>query len=351
MTDAGSESLHSHRRDMGQVDEILKRELNTSFLKATGAKDSGSISDGAAFSTDSGTVFVKFNSHPEAAEMFKGEYHGLLALRATRAITVPKPIKYIKNPHGGAMLVLDYMPIRHITSKNFPLLGEQAARLHLHNSGMKKLVKRQEQTITGRVEDEGYVDMFGFPMSTHAGYFPQDNGWMDNWVDFFSRKLEKQVCLTEDKHNDRDARPVFAMLERVIPKLFSAVTVEPALLHGDLWRGNIGETDSGPVSFDPICFYGHDEFEISIARVHKGFEESYFNSYHSFLPKQPGFQDRLDLYLLYHYFQLWNHHGPAYNPEALLGVVERDVHAARFDKGYKESTLQLMQDIIKRFSP
>ena len=33
---------------------------------------------------------------------------------------------------------------------------------------------------------------------------------------------------------------------RVIPQLFEGITVSPSLLHGDLWSGNVGESDHGP---------------------------------------------------------------------------------------------------------
>lgn len=50
-----------------------------------------------------------------------------------------------------------------------------------------------------------------------------------------------------------------------IPDLFHDLDIIPALLHGDLWGGNVAEDSSGPIIFDPASFYGHSEYELAIA--------------------------------------------------------------------------------------
>lgn len=47
------------------MEEILKRELKTSVLKAFGSSGGGYISQGQAYETDSGRVFVKINHKPQ----------------------------------------------------------------------------------------------------------------------------------------------------------------------------------------------------------------------------------------------------------------------------------------------
>jgi fructosamine-3-kinase len=53
------------------------------------------------------------------------------------------------------------------------------------------------------------------------------------------------------------------VLFRVIPKLLGPSSIQPVLLHGDLWSGNTGTDPSTdqPVIFDPTSFYGHNEAE------------------------------------------------------------------------------------------
>ncbi len=38
-------------------------------------------------------------------------------------------------------------------------------------------------------------------------------------------------------------------LERKLPSYFEGVKVRPSLLHGDLWSGNVAETDTGPGTY------------------------------------------------------------------------------------------------------
>ena len=147
----------------------------------------------------------------------------------------------------------------------------------------------------------------------------------------------------EEVKGDREAHELWGRLMREIPKLFQGtlpytrvslslhhfmhlpcqliftsyvalghnclgVEVRPALLHGDLWSGNVAQTTaecqpadestsasssssssssasassssssatSIPVIFDPASFYGHDEFEFGIIEMFGGFDPAFF---------------------------------------------------------------------------
>lgn len=110
-----------------------------------------------------------------------------------------------------------------------------------------------------------------------------------------------------------------------IPEMFCNLEIIPALLHGDLWAGNVAEDDAGPIVFDPACFYGHSEFELAIAMMFGGFSSSFFSAYHSKIPKAPGFEKRNKLYQLFNYINHWNH----------------------FGTGYRGSTLNVMRKLLK----
>lgn len=101
--------------------------------------------------------------------------------------------------------------------------------------------------------------------------------------------------------------------------------VFPALLHGDLWGGNVAECPDGPVIFDPASFYGHAEYELGIAGMFGGFSDSFYSGYHNKIPKAPGFETRNQLYQLFHYLNHWNH----------------------FGGGYRGSSLRIMKDLVK----
>lgn len=59
------------------------------------------------------------------------------------------------------------------------------------------------------------------------------------------------------------------------------------------------------VVFDAASFYGHSEFDLAITRMFGGFDRDFYESYHSLIPKTPGFDSRQDLYLLFHYLNHW----------------------------------------------
>lgn len=98
--------------------------------------------------------------------------------------------------------------------------------------------------------------------------------------------------------------------------------VVPALLHGDLWSGNVAEYSTGPVIFDPASFYGHAEFELGIAGLFGGFGKHFYSAYHEKIPKAPGFEKRHQLYQLFHYLNHWNHFGTGYRGSALRIMKE-----------------------------
>nr|XP_015212241.1 PREDICTED: ketosamine-3-kinase-like isoform X3 [Lepisosteus oculatus] len=268
------------------MEAILKKELGTSTLRATGGAGGGCISEGQSYDTDTGRVFVKVNRKSQAKLMFEGEKAGLEAILQTSTVRVPRPLKVIELSSGGAVFVMEHLDMRSL-NRFSAQLGEQMADLHLHNQGLREKMIKEEQTIgkgPGHSEVQ-YVEKFGFHTVTCCGYIPQ----------------------------------------RKIPQLFSEVEVIPALLHGDLWGGNVAESGEGPLVFDPASFYGHSEFELAIAGMFGGFSSSFYTAYHNKIPKAAGFDKRLKLYQLFHYLNHWNH----------------------FGTGYRGSSLRVMKDLLK----
>jgi hypothetical protein len=50
-----------------------------------------------------------------------------------------------------------------------------------------------------------------------------------------------------------------------LEQLFEGVEVRPAVLHGDLWSGNMAAVDGKPAIFDPATYYGHHEAEFGMS--------------------------------------------------------------------------------------
>ncbi|XP_007887069.1 ketosamine-3-kinase [Callorhinchus milii] len=309
------------------MEAALKRELDTTSLRPFGHGGGGGISEGQSFQTDAGTVFVKINHKSQARRMFDGELAGLDAILKTKTVKVPKPVKVIDLPDGGSTLVMEYLDMSSI-SKYMPDLGEQLADLHLSNAKLRESQNKEAQTVgkgAGQSEIQ-YIDKFGFHVVTCCGYLPQINDWQSDWVTFFARqRLETQLDMIEKEYGDRESKELWSKLQLKIPGLFGGMEITPALLHGDLWGGNVAQLHDGPVIFDPAAFYGHSEYELGIAGMFGGFDSSFYTAYHRKLPKAPGFEKRLKLYQLFHYLNHWNH----------------------FGTGYKGSSISIMKALVK----
>ncbi|KAM9780570.1 ketosamine-3-kinase [Neosynchiropus ocellatus] len=305
----------------------LKRELGTSMLKSAGHSGGGCISEGQSYDTDSGRVFVKINHKSEAKQMFDGELASLEAIVKTGTVKVPKPLKVIELDTGGCVIVMEHLDLRSL-NKYSKQLGEQLADLHLHNKQQLEKNNKEQQTVgkgAGQLEDN-CVDKFGFPVTTCCGYIPQNNDWQDDWVSFYSQqRLQHQLNIVEESYGDREARELWAALQLKIPQFFKDLQIVPALLHGDLWGGNVSECANGPVVYDPASFYGHAEFELGIAGMFGGFNSSFYSAYHEKIVKAEGFAKRSQLYQLFHYLNHWNH----------------------FGGGYRGSSIKIMKDLIK----
>lgn len=98
----------------------------------------------------------------------------------------------------------------------------------------------------------------------------------------------------------------------------------PVVVHGDLWSGNAskgiigGRGDVQDVIYDSSACYAHSEYELGIMNMFGGFGSNFLKDYHQLCPKsEPAdeYEDRIQLYELYHHL---NHHvsiGPLYSPK------------------------------------
>ena len=111
---------------------------------------------------------------------------------------------------------------------------------------------------------------YGFPVPTLQGTIPQYTEWCDSWETFFTRSV-KIVIDNEARSQGLDSEMQElskAILEKVVPRLLRPLetggrTIQPRLVHGDIWDGNVSTDTSTdqPVAFDATCIYGHNESE------------------------------------------------------------------------------------------
>ncbi|KZT57356.1 Ketosamine-3-kinase [Calocera cornea HHB12733] len=176
---------------------------------------------------------------------------------------------------------------------------------------------------------------FGFERTTHCGVTRVERGWWGTWEECYSGMMRQLLDGLARKGSGEVVKVGNQVVQRVIPALLRDLEVEPVLLHGDLWTGNAGVSRSTgePVIFDPASFYGHNEFELAIARMFGGFPQAFFDTYRAhYPPAEPKteFQQRAELYETYHYLNHALIFGGGYAGQAvsrmkrLLRYVDKD---------------------------
>ncbi|XP_015907505.1 ketosamine-3-kinase [Parasteatoda tepidariorum] len=294
------------------MENELKAALKLSSVKFRGSATGGCIHEGKIYVTENGPIFVKISKDPMARPLFEGEIAGLRAIHNTKTVRVPTPIEIVELSKG-LCLVMEYVDMRSLTKAAIEL-GDELAKMHLHNRSLKS----NEASIHKNTNDGvQYIDQYGFHCPTYCGRIIQDNTWKENWAEFFAQKIDSQLKLIESDYADREARELWSELSLKVPNFFKDVEVTPSLLHGDLWSGNAASAPEGAIIFDPASFYGHDEYDLAIAKMFGGFSQAFFTAYHNVLPKKPNFEKRIELYQLFHYLNHWNHFGTGYRSSSI----------------------------------
>lgn len=260
-----------------QLCEHLSRHVGTHVdLEREVPVGGGSINDCYRLVTNSGTFFVKVNSADRYPSMFEAEADGLHRLGDTATVRVPKVIA-VGEDHDDAYLLLEHIEAGVPTTAFWRKAGQQLAALH-----------------------QCSAPLFGLERDNYIGSLPQLNTPCTTWPEFFiSRRLEPLVKRARDHHRLSDADALrFERLYLRLPSLFPEEP--PALLHGDLWNGNVLCDSTGdPVVFDPAVYYGHREMDIAMMRLFGGPDPAFMASYNEVRAPQPGWEARMDLCNLY----------------------------------------------------
>jgi protein-ribulosamine 3-kinase len=93
------------------------------------------------------------------------------------------------------------------------------------------------------------------------------------------------------------------ILTKAIPRLLRPMEtggskIEPVLLHGDMWHGNVGVDNEShkPIIYDAESFYGHNEYEMSSWRATIYlFYGTHLSAYHKLVPISEPAEDHDDM--------------------------------------------------------
>ncbi|GAX36479.1 fructosamine kinase family protein [Nodularia sp. NIES-3585] len=275
-------------------------EIDTHISQVTGEKfqtqhkrsvSGGCINQGYAVADGNLTYFVKLNQASQVA-MFEAEALGLKEMLATNTILVPKPICW-GTAGNSSYIVLEWLEMGGSNSKSSQEMGRKLAAMHKATNS------------------EG----FGWKINNTIGSTPQINTWTADWAEFYTQhRLSYQFQLARRRGG---SFPKQEQLLAAIPELLANHSVQPSLVHGDLWGGNAGCTVSGePVIFDPATYFGDREVDIAMTELFGGFSADFYQSYHEVFPLDAGYEQRKTLYNLYHILNHFNLFGGGYASQA-----------------------------------
>lgn len=165
------------------------------------------------------------------------------------------------------------------------------------------------------------AEYFGFEFDNKIGQTPQPNAVnqnISNWSAFYWQyRLLHQIELAKHNRliNQREYQQLLKV-ETVLPDLLDD-RIKPALLHGDLWSGNVLSGKNNPYFIDSASYYGHREIDFSLTFMFGGFTDEFYQKYNEIYPFHTGFDKRKPLYMLYHYLNHLNIFGSGYHSNVM----------------------------------
>ncbi|MCP3674591.1 MAG: fructosamine kinase family protein [Gammaproteobacteria bacterium] len=253
----------------------------------------GCINTAYKVESDSDSYFVKLNS-ADKLSMFEAEYEGLLELIKANVIRVPMPTctGIIDNQ---SYILMEYIALN--GKADMQMLGHQLALLH----------KQESSNLE-----------FGWKRNNTIGATIQKNNSAKNWHSFWNKqRLGYQLRLAKQNGASKNLLEKGERIQAKLNLFFNDYDPKPSLLHGDLWSGNIGFSDSGhPVIFDPAIYYGDRETDLAMTELFGGFSEDFYQSYEDVYPLDDGYNIRKKIYNLYHILNHYNLFGGSYEDQA-----------------------------------
>lgn len=235
----------------------------------------GHINHAYKLTTGSDTFFVKVNSSRRFPDMFDDEAKSLQLLADTHTVNIPRQVA-----HGHfeelTFLLMEWIEPGGESPVHYIRLGQQLAAMHRHTQSF-----------------------FGLEWDHHS-LLLQSNSPHQDWASFFIHErlqpmvelaIKKGYLTIADQHD-------FDRLYLRIPQLFPEEP--PALLHGDLWKGNcLFGADDRPYLVDAGPYYGHREMDIAMTRFFPGFDEAFYTAYNDAYLLEKGWEQRVELFHLY----------------------------------------------------
>lgn len=256
----------------------------------------------AVIRDDSRRYFVKYRtlSETDSTEL-DAEADGLTALAKADCIRTPGVIcagVLEEEQQRHEYLVLQYLTLSQHDDEDWQTCGSQLAQLHKTTHG----------------------SAYGWPRDNFIGRSVQVNTCSNSWATFFAecRIGAMLELLARQQH-------IWCNIDICVTQLYQFLhqhQPQPSLLHGDLWRGNLGFHHHQPVLFDPATYYGDRETDIAMTELFGRLPATFYQGYNANWPLGEDYLERREVYQLYH---ILNHavlFGGHYLQVAQDGIVQ-----------------------------
>ncbi len=254
--------------------EILEKYL-TEKIQRIIPLSGGDINEVFKIETLSKDFVVKINREKDFPKMLQKESKALKLL--TKAgVKTPQPIAHFTEA-GHQFLILEFIEEESLKHSFWEKFAAELAELH-QNTHL----------------------YFGLEYDNYIGSLKQINTPKNSWDHFFIvNRITPLMKMAFDEHrlnshHLRSFENFFLRLPELLPQ------EKPALIHGDLWSGNMmcgkGQT---PYLIDPAVYYGNREMDIAMTQMFGGFNRKYLHYYNQFLPLEKGWEERISIHNLY----------------------------------------------------
>ncbi len=253
----------------------------------------GDINRACRLELSNGSALFMKENYADNLNFFIRECEGLEAIRKTAAISVPEVLAYGLDGKS-AFLLMECVEQGRRIADFYEDFGRRLLGMH-------------------RADCASFVvgGIFGFLNDNYIGAGYQLNTPEDSWKEFFrNRRLLPQIKRAEAYFDPGDRKKLDRLLEKLDELLEEPD--KPALLHGDLWSGNyMCGADGCAWLIDPAVYVGHPEADMAMTELFGGFPLAFYEAY--FGGKKPeAYEDRRDIYNLYHLLNHLNLFGGSY---------------------------------------
>lgn len=279
------------------IPRFPSKELALEYLRKDVQGHSSSILGGGYINqssrlkfSDGTSCFLKENRGSQFI-MFLTEAEGLLELKRVGAPSVPSPLALIEGKEKSG-LILEYIPSCSPNTGFWEKFGRSLAQLH----------------------QSGGSSRYGWSRDNFIGSTPQKNTESSSWIDFFREErllFQGRLAFKQAGLPGSLLKQLEGLCDKLDTLLFEPEQPQP--LHGDLWSGNfLCGSQVEPWIFDPAFYFGCGEADLAMTEMFGGYAPAFYGAYKELISLPAGYEERKDIYNLYHYLNHLNLFGGSY---------------------------------------